>query len=230
MTIRLTHLSLIAALMAAGPALAQDDTADAPAEGAAEAPADDAAPTEGGEDAPGPNPDADMGLQGMQQSQPEAFVKAENEDWQVQCIRFPDGTEAQCQMFQLLTANDDQPLAEAYLFKPPQGSQFAAGLNIVVPLRTLLTQPLEISIDGGAPQQIPYMMCSGEGCVARAGIAAAQLNQFKAGAEARVTIVPADAPDQQVSTTMSLAGFTDSFDTLEPAELPTQPGQGAAQQ
>ncbi|SLN31142.1 Invasion associated locus B (IalB) protein [Roseivivax jejudonensis] len=218
MTIRLTHLSLIAAL-AAAPAFAQDEP-DADA-------GQDAPAAEGAENAPGADPD--VGLQGMQQARPEAFVRSENGDWEIQCIRFPDGTEAQCQMFQLLTAQDDNPLAEAYFFKPPEGSQFAAGLNLVVPLRTLLTQPLGIAIDGGATQQIPYMTCSAEGCVARAGISEQQLNQFRAGAAARITIVPADAPSEQVTTDMSLSGFTASFDELEPAQLPTQPSQGTGQ-
>jgi invasion protein IalB len=245
MTIRLTHLSLIAAL-AASPALAQDDgaadtaTEDTPAVAAqaddagttAEAGADAGTESEAEDGAPATN-EADMGLQPTQsqsaqsgQSEgPQAFVKSEEGDWQVQCVRFPDGTEAQCQLFQLLNASDDNPIAETFFFKPPEGSQFEAGLNILVPLRTLLTQPLSISIDGGQARQIPYMMCTGEGCVARAGISSQELNLFKRGASAEVTIIPADAPDERVVAEMSLSGFTAGFESLTPMQQPRAPQQ-----
>ncbi|ETX16634.1 invasion associated locus B family protein [Roseivivax halodurans JCM 10272] len=226
MTIRLTHLSLIAAL-AAAPAFAQDDQGEATeGETTTEAPETEAPAAEsGGETADTGQDGNPMGLSGGEPVGPEAFVKSEEGAWQVQCVRFPDGEEGDCRLYQLLEAGDGQPLAEALVFKLPDGMNFAAGMNVVVPLETLLTERLTLAVDGGQAKRYEFTTCRQDGCVARFGLTNAELNQLKAGVAARISIVPVRAPDQQVSAEMSLSGFTAGFDSLEATPLPAQQPQ-----
>ncbi|ETX30753.1 invasion associated locus B family protein [Roseivivax isoporae] len=230
MTMRLTHLALIAA-MSAAPAFAQDATtgttpeAEAPA-GAAqdqgtEAPAGETAAPEA------QTGDADEGVQNAldtgeavnaQPDQDRTFIKSEEGEWQVECVRLPDGSEGPCQLFQLLEAAEGNPVAEARIFKVEGGGQVVAGANMIVPLETLLTQKLTIAVDNGQAKRYDFAFCTQIGCIARIGFTQEDVNQFRRGAVARVSIVPALAPDQQVVTEMSLSGFTAGFDALEPIQ------------
>lgn len=242
MTPRLIQLSLIA-LLAATPALAQDDTGDAAAEDAPatetttgetptqDAPADEAPaePAQDGDAATNGNNAVGDALDTGESvsdavsptpSDERTFVKAEEEDWKIECIRLEDGSEGPCQLYQLLKAGDDNPVAEARLFKVDGGGQVVAGANFIVPLETLLTQKLTISVDGGQAKRYDFAFCTQIGCIARVGFTAADLNQFKRGVSAKVSIVPALAPDQRVTTTMSLAGFTAGYDQLTPIPAP----------
>ncbi len=226
MTIRLTHLFLAAAL-AATPAVAQDEAAGETAAPEAEAETSEApeAPATGDETGgqAGAETGADgnpLGLSSGEAVGPEAFVKSEEGDWQIQCIRYPDGTEDDCRLYQLLNAADGNALAEALVFKLPDGLNFAAGMNVVVPLETLLTERLTMVVDGGQAKRYEFTTCRQDGCVARFGLTAAELNQLKAGASAQISIVPVRAPDQRVSAKMSLSGFTAGFDSLEATPLP----------
>jgi invasion protein IalB len=81
-----------------------------------------------------------------------------------------------------------------------------------VPLETLLIQKLSIAVDGGQPKRYDFSFCTQVGCYARVGFTEEDVARFKAGRGATITIVPAMAPDQQVTLDMSLSGFTASFD------------------
>jgi invasion protein IalB len=148
------------------------------------------------------------------------FVKAEEGDWQVECIRLEDGSEGPCQLYQLLRAGEGNPVAEARVFKVEGGGQVVAGANIIVPLETLLTQKLTIAVDGGQAKRYDFAFCTQIGCIARIGFTQEDLDRFKRGAVAKVSIVPALAPDQRVVTDMSLSGFTAGFDQLAPIPAP----------
>ncbi|MHA6324045.1 invasion associated locus B family protein [Roseivivax sp. CAU 1753] len=222
----LTHLSLIA-LLAATPALAQeteDSTAtdaettapatDAPAADApaADAPAattplfdtGEAVPAEG-EAAPAGSPDS------------ASYVREKIGDWDIQCLRNPNGDDP-CQLYQLLNDAEGNSVAEVSLFKVSGQGQAIAGANFIVPLETLLTQKLTMSVDGGQAKRYEFAFCAQLGCVARVGFTDADINAFKRGNAATMTIVPAAAPDQKVSVQMSLKGFTDSFAAVEPTQ------------
>lgn len=69
---------------------------------------------------------------------------------------------------------------------------------------------------GGQNKRYPYTFCSVVGCFARVGFTASEVTAFKRGASATLTIVPAAAPDQSVALTVSLSGFTASYDSIEP--------------
>jgi invasion protein IalB len=133
--------------------------------------------------------------------------------WEMRCIKLEEGTDP-CQMYQLLDDGQGAPVAEVSLFRLPSGGKAIAGATIVVPLETAIPQQLTIAIDGGKARRYPYAFCNPVGCYVRLGLTAADVAAFKRGNEAKMTIVPALAPDQKVVLTMSLEGFTASYDKV----------------
>lgn len=143
----------------------------------------------------------------------QSFVAGTFSDWEVQCLRVEEDVN-RCQMYQLLKDQTGNSVAEVNLFAIPPGGPAEAGASVITPLETLLTADLRVSVDGGEVRRYPYSFCTTEGCVARLGFTAAEITEFKRGAEGRVTIVPALAPDQTVDLIMSLSGFTAAFDEM----------------
>ncbi len=141
------------------------------------------------------------------------YIKETYGDWQLKCFR-SEGQEDLCQMYQLLTEEAGNPVAEFSIFRLPDTSQAVAGATIVVPLGTLLTKDLLVSVDGGKAKSFSYSFCSMVGCFARIGLTKADLDAFKRGNAATLQIVPAQAPDQKVNIKASLNGFTAAFDNV----------------
>lgn len=192
----------LALTLAGVPALAQD-AAD---------PAEDPAPIGGGLSIG--QTEATEGAAQAAGAKPETYIKTTHGDWQMQCLRVPEGTDAEdpCQMYQLLKDGNGGNVAEVSLFRLQNGGQVAAGGTFVVPLETLLTQKLSISVDGSQPKRYDFSFCTQIGCYARVGFTAEDVAQFKAGKAAKISITPAMAPDQTVELTMSLSGFTAAID------------------
>lgn len=134
-------------------------------------------------------------------------------DWTVRCMR-TEQEQDPCEMNQMLDDGEGNTVAEVSLFKLPEGQAAAAGATIATPLETLLTEQLLISVDGGAAKKYPYRFCTQQGCFAQIGFTAAELESFKKGNAATLVIVPRVAPDQKVTLTMSLSGFTSAFDAI----------------
>lgn len=162
-----------------------------------------------------PDPAADLSMgtpvtEGEpQEGQP--YIREEFGDWGLRCLRAPEGQSDPCQLYQLLMDADGNAVAEISLFPLPDGSRAAAGATIVVPLETLLTENLTMSVDGGQTRQYPFTFCNRAGCVARVGFSQADIDLFKRGAEAQLSMVPAAAPDQTVDLVVSLSGFTAGY-------------------
>ncbi|MEP1768252.1 MAG: invasion associated locus B family protein [Sulfitobacter sp.] len=133
--------------------------------------------------------------------------------WEMRCIKVEEQTDP-CQMYQLMDDGEGAPVAEVSLFRLPSGGKAVAGATIIVPLETALTKQLTISIDGGKTRRYPYAFCNPVGCYVRLGLTAADVTAFKRGNEAKMTIVPALAPDQKVILSLSLEGFTASYDKV----------------
>lgn len=134
--------------------------------------------------------------------------------WELRCVKTADGSDP-CQLYQLLKDTEGNAVAEFSMFALPEGGQAAAGATVIAPLETLLTANLRIAIDGGEPKIYPFTFCAGLGCVARVGFTGAEVAQFKKGAKAVMTIVPAGAPEQKVNLDISLKGFTAGFDAVK---------------
>ncbi len=146
----------------------------------------------------------------------EPYIREEFGDWAMRCLKAEEGQPDPCQLYQLLLDGDSNPVAEISMFPLPPGSRAAAGATIVAPLETLLTAALTIAVDAGTPRQYPFTFCNPGGCVARVGFTQAEIDEFKAGGKATMSIVPAAAPDQTVVLTISLNGFTAGFDGTAP--------------
>lgn len=142
----------------------------------------------------------------------QAYFAEQSGDWALRCLRTPEDQRDPCQLYQLLLDDDGNEVAEFSMFPLPPGSQAAAGATIVVPLETLLTQQLTLSVDGSNSRRYPFTFCNAAGCVARVGFTEDEVNQFKRGNTANLRMVPAAAPDQEVNLTVSLSGFTAGFD------------------
>lgn len=198
----LTTLPLVALLAAGGAAFAQDDTA-AP-------PQDDAVAAEEGTAA---DPGLDMGQEVREDA---SYIKETYGSWQLQCFR-TEAEEDPCQMYQLLREDAGNPVAEFSLFKLPENGEAVAGATIVVPLGTLLPQGLRIAVDESSAKAYNFSFCSMVGCFARIGFSQADIDAFKSGEKARLTIVPAQAPDQRVVIDASLKGFTKAYENVSVA-------------
>jgi invasion protein IalB len=230
----LKTFSVLALLAMASPLAAQEAPAEAPAAEApaAEAPAQDPAatatpeaPAEGAAPAPGGDlslgQPADGATGEAEVGQP--YIREEFGAWGLRCLRTEDGNDP-CQLYQLLLDAEGNAVAEISLFPLPEGREAVAGATIVAPLETLLTENLTLSVDGANTRQYPFTFCNRAGCVARVGFTAAEVDQFRAGNAAQLAIVPAAAPDQQVTLDISLSGFTAGYEAAGQS-APTIPPQ-----
>ncbi len=136
--------------------------------------------------------------------------------WEMRCIKAEEGSteEEPCQMYQLMDDSQGVAVAEVSLFRLPAGGKAIAGATIIVPLETSLPDQVTLAIDGSKARRYPYAFCNQIGCYVRLGLTAEDIAAFKRGNEAVMTIIPALAPDQKVELTLSLSGFTASYDKV----------------
>lgn len=190
----LKFLAVCTALAVASP-LAAQTTTETPAEG---------------EEAQAPRADGlSTGTEVIEQGA--TYVLSEHGDWDLRCIKAPEGQKDPCQLYQLLEDQNGNSVAEINLFNLVGDNQLAAGATIVTPLETLLTQQVQLSVDGGRAKVYPFTFCTQIGCFARVGFTEGDIASFKRGNEAKIVVVPAQAPDQKVELTVSLTGFTAGF-------------------
>lgn len=183
------------------------------AAGAQEATTDTTETTESAAEEAGTLPTPATGLDTGRQvaAENQAYIKATHGDWSVRC--FPgEGDEDLCQMYQLMTESEGNPVAEFTLYRLENAGNIAAGATIAVPLGTLLTEEIKFSVDDGAAKSYAFSFCTMGGCFSRIGLTNAEVEALKKGAKAQLVIVPAQAPDQTVRIDLSLTGFTAAFD------------------
>lgn len=199
-----TQKILIAALVAAGPITLVPGALWA--QTAAEQPADPA---------PATTNDLALGEPVTETRAPgDTYIADTTGDWSKRCVVVAEGAD-RCQLYQLLEDDNDQPIAEFTLLKVPDGGQAIAAATIIVPLETSLQNQLSIKVDQDAGKRYPFAFCNTVGCYARIGLTQEDVDAYKRGAEAVLSIVPFAAPDVRVSVPMSLTGFTAAFDNLE---------------
>ncbi len=156
------------------------------------------------------NPVADA----PQEPQPgQQYISETFNDWAIRCLKTETG-EDPCQMYQLLNDSDGNDVAEIAIVALPDSGQAVAGATIVVPLETLLTEQITLRVDGGQARRFPFNFCNVGGCVTRLGLTGEDVALFRRGAEATLALVPAAAPDQTVTVTMSLSGFTAAYEAV----------------
>jgi invasion protein IalB len=197
---RVLGLALAGALALSSTAIAQDTSAQTEAEPPAEQGSGIASQLSMGTDADTPS---DIG---------QGYTKEKNGDWELRCLRTEVPENDPCQMYQLMDDGEGIPVAEFSLFRLPGDGPAKAGATVIVPLETSLQDQLTIRVDGGNAKRYPFLFCNPLGCYARIGLTEADVAAFKRGSEAKLTIVPALAPDQNVELTLSLNGFTATYD------------------
>lgn len=201
-------LALVLALGLGSAAVAQETAAPA----TPEAPAALAAPAAPAAPAVPPSEPAGPGS---------LYLKATHGDWQLRCVKAEQG-EDPCQLYQLLKDQQGNSVSEIAIFPLPAGQQAAAGATIITPLETLLTENVILQVDSQQPKTYPFTWCDRGGCVARVGFTAEELAGLKKGAKITMLISPVVAPNEKVTLTVSLKGFTAGFEAM-PA--PTAPAQ-----
>jgi invasion protein IalB len=206
-------LAALFAMALAAPAFAQDTTTP-PATGTTP-PATDAPPTPVPDVVPSAE-DLSLGREEDPNAIGATYTAAMHGDWEQRCVRTENGADP-CQMYQLMRDGDQNPVAEITIVGLPAGQQAVAGATVIVPLETLLTQELTMQVDSAAARKYPFAWCSPVGCIARIGFTAPEIAAMKRGNAARITIVPVVAPDQKVTVTMSLKGFTAGLDAVNKA-------------
>jgi invasion protein IalB len=137
--------------------------------------------------------------------------------WEQRCVRTVQEQDP-CHLYQLLNDANGNAVSEVTLFKLPVGGQAVAGATIIVPLETLLTGQLKVRVDENPARIYPFSFCNSVGCVGRIGLTKDDIQGFKSGSVARVSLVPVAAPDQLVILNMSLDGFIAGFDALIPLQ------------
>ncbi len=200
----LISLNIAAAVLFGGAVYAQEttDTETAPAEGTA--------PSVGG--------NLDLGQPVDESTQVgQRYAKEAFGDWNLTCLKTNLESDP-CSLLQQVNGPQDVPMAEFSLFPLPEGQAAVAGANVIVPLETLLTEQLTISIDGAPAKRYAFSFCDPVGCVAQIGLTQADIDAMQKGSKATLRIVPAPAPDQVLRLEVSLAGFTAGFEAVSALE------------
>ncbi|CUH83200.1 invasion associated locus B family protein [Thalassovita mediterranea] len=194
-------LTLIAALTCGAAAIAQEATNVAPADAGA------------GETQPTTSAAAGTDLSLGTPTAPQPYIREESGAWKLECYRTGQEQEP-CQLLQPLFGAEGNQVANVRIFRLPEGEQAVAGAVIAVPLETMLGAGLTILVDANVPQRYPFSVCDKDGCYARIGLTQQDIDAYKRGANAIVSLVPFVAPDRRVDLKMSLSGFTAGFDKV----------------
>jgi invasion protein IalB len=130
----------------------------------------------------------------------------------------------------LLKDGQGNNVAEFTIFGLPEGNEgpAVAGATFIAPLETLLTAGMTLQIDAGQAKAYPFTFCAELGCVARIGFTAEEIAQMKKGAAATITIVPFVAPEERVTLTVSLKGFTAGLAAVDAANAAADAAARAA--
>ncbi|SCZ57730.1 invasion associated locus B family protein [Epibacterium ulvae] len=197
----LTSLSVAALLACTAPVIAQDTATP-----------DESAATE----APVSDPSLDLG-QPVQEGPRlgERYSKEKHGDWDLACVKTEEEVDP-CSLLQIILDSQGAPMAEFSLFRiEQQGSPAVAGATVIVPLETLLSEGLTLSVDGAPAKRYGYSFCNSLGCVAQIGLVQGDIDAMKKGAEATLSLRPAPAPDQVINMALSLKGFTAGFNVVD---------------
>lgn len=157
------------------------------------------------------------------------YTAANFEAWEQKCVRTESGVDP-CQLYLLLKDAQGNSVAEFTMFNLPKGAEgpAVAGATFIAPLETLLTAGMALQIDDAKGKMYPFTFCAQIGCVARIGFTAEEVAAMKAGANAKITIVPFVAPDEKVELVLSLKGFTAGYDAVAAANDAADAAEKAA--
>jgi invasion protein IalB len=143
-------------------------------------------------------------------AQDEAVVKATHGDWEVRCVE----ASGNCVMTQRVPGESDNTLYVVEVVRLPENPNAVAGMRVRAPMGVLLPRGLQVQVDGGEAVQAPFVFCVQDVCVAEIVLREQDLDVFRRGAVAKLTVYAAQAPDAPQQGDMSLIGFTAGFEEL----------------
>ena len=207
-SLRLAALTL-AALLAAGPALAQQQQQQ------------DQAPQQnsfGPRNPQAPRPGAGPRAQGQQGPAPE--VISTHGDWKIQCEaagkQAADGqtpADKQCAMVQTSRSEKNAKLGLTTVFvRTKQNGKETTMMRILAPIGVYLPTGVAMEIDGGAVGRVPFMRCAPQVCVAFGEAGDQTLDKFRKGNAANFIIY--EAPGIGMPIKISLNGFAAAYTAL----------------
>ncbi len=134
--------------------------------------------------------------------------------WEVACMEKGKN----CAMAQIGSDSNGTPVLEMVIRKladplEADGRTAIAVLDVITPLGVVLTAGLSVQIDTSASESAPFQICTEQGCLVREPIDEGLIDRFRRGNVAKITVVAANQGD--VSTNISLAGFTKAFAALK---------------
>lgn len=139
-------------------------------------------------------------------------------DWDVVCLKTEKETDP-CEMRQLILDQNKDPMIEITLERLSGQQGAVAGATVVVPLETILTVPLVLSVDGAKGKQYPFTFCNAVGCIARIGLSETDVNAMKKGKTAELSLSHLTVPDNLIRIPISLNGFTAAYDKTTVTEV-----------
>ncbi len=167
------------------------------------------------------NNDALSGFDALSRGQPvpevqigQPYVAESHGDWEIRCVRVPEGEPEPCQMYQLLRDAQNSPIAEFNVFEFPDQDGVVASATVVTPLETLLTAQLLLRVDDGQATAYPFSFCQQIGCFVRIALTQENLDAMQAGDRTFVSLVPMQSPETRFEISASLVGFTAAFEAL----------------
>ncbi|AGM40556.1 hypothetical protein SPISAL_02295 [Spiribacter salinus M19-40] len=154
---------------------------------------------------------------GAESQAQEAEVTAEYEDWIVRCQPAPEdafGAGDLCEMYQQVSEQESQQtVLEAVIGYPQDAENPIALFNL--PLGMRLPPGVQLQVDDNEAIRFPIQLCLQTGCRANIELEADLLEQLRAGTEVTLTI--ADPQGRGVELPLSLMGFSDALDDVNPA-------------
>jgi invasion protein IalB len=189
---------MMAALLAATPAFAQETQAPAQA------------PQKNNF---GPrNPQAPAG------KRPAPELISTHGNWKVQCETQPkpgaEGqTEKQCAMVQTVRSEKNTKVGLTAVFaRGKQNGKDVTMMRILAPIGVYLPTGVALEIDGGAVGRIPFTRCLPQICMAFGEAGAQTLDKLRKGTAANFIIY--EAPGIGMPLKVSLSGFADAYSAL----------------
>ncbi|MEM6422895.1 MAG: invasion associated locus B family protein [Pseudomonadota bacterium] len=140
-------------------------------------------------------------------------------DWTIRCAA---GTE-NCVMSQVGKGPQGNDMIEVRVGKlqdvtAPDGTAVPALIQITTPLDVALKGGVRFQVDSGSPRVAPFDRCFPRGCLVVELMNNGSIDEMKRGSAARVTLVALQ--QGEISTNISLRGFTRAYDSLKPSGRP----------
>lgn len=138
-------------------------------------------------------------------------VTEQFQDWEVRCPE-DNSSDGRCEMTQLVDGPSGKPILRAVMGYPPNVD--SAAMIFILPLGTRLAPGLQLSVDGDEPRGIPFQICLEQGCRADFPVKGELKHKLRAGRSAEISLI--DPSGERIDLSLSLQGFTDADDRIQP--------------